>query len=265
MQKINPPQFGQASQPFDRMQLARMQADTVNAMAGDLKGYDCPHCRNRGYTMIVRPDGTLACRVCSCDTIRRCINRMERSGLKASIQERRLDAFQVKEPWQEALKKTAEQFVREPKGWLLYCGQPGSGKTHLCTAVCRELLYKGMQVYYAGWRDEVQWLKNYHTDPAEREKRLREIKTSQVLYIDDLFKSGGDAPTAADLSIAFEILNYRYQNRLITIISTELSPEDLVTLDEATGSRIIEAASGNIAFVMPSRARNYRLRGEVKV
>ena len=73
------------------------------------------------------------------------------------------------------------------------------------------------------------------------------FKKAEVLYIDDLFKTGRNPdgsepkPTAADINAAFEIINYRYNNpALLTIISSELNEDELLDIDEAVGGRIFE-------------------------
>ena len=76
------------------------------------------------------------------------------------------------------------------------------------------------------WRDKVAKIKALSLDNDRRAEILQVYKTVQMLYIDDLFKIGRSAdgtatPTAADVGIAFEILNQRYINHLTTIISTE--------------------------------------------
>ena len=99
---------------------------------------------------------------------------------------------------------------------------------------------------------------------------LKKLQTVPVLYIDDLFKTGRDAsgscyPTAADVNLAFDIINYRYTKRLTTIISTERSPAELVDIDEAIGGRIVEMAQGHTYCIEKKNGRNYRLRGVVSV
>ena len=56
-----------------------------------------------------------------------------------------------------------------------------------------------------------------------------------------------------------------YINHLTTIISTEKMPQELVEIDEATGSRIIEMAGGNVYAISRNTSRNYRLRNMVTV
>jgi DNA replication protein DnaC len=202
--------------------------------------------------------------------VRRSIWKMEKSGLKNVIKEMTFERFQVTEPWQENVKARAMAYADSMEGWLLFCGQVGSGKSHLCTAVCRHRLLNGDEVRYMPWRDDIAQLKALSLDNEKREKYIADLKTAQILYIDDLYKTGKAAdgssnPTSADVSIAFEIINYRYINHLPTIVSTEKTPQELIEIDEATASRIIERAKGYTIQISRNPGRNYRLRDVVEV
>ena len=202
--------------------------------------------------------------------IRRCVWEMEKSGLKNIIKEKTFESFNAVQEWQKAIKTGAMSYADKLDGWLLFCGQSGSGKTHLCTAVCRRRLLSGDEVRYMPWRDKVAELKAMSLDSERRGVIIRGYKTAQILYIDDLYKVGKAAdgtstPTGADVSLAFEIINHRYINHLPTIISTEKTPQELVEIDEATGSRVIEMAGGNVYSIGRDQKRNYRLRGVVSV
>ena len=240
-----------------------MKIDTVNAMVGDLTEVDCPKCKNKGYVAADR-EGYLTIVECDCMRIRKCVRKMEASGLKHIITDSTFDAFQTEQPWQETVKAGAMAFAEKPEGWFLLCGQSGAGKTHLCTAICRELLHKGMAVRYMPWREEIGKLKAMSLEHEGRSSLLEELKNAQVLYIDDLFKSGteyeGAMPTGADGSLAFEILNYRDHNRLVTILSTEKLPEELMDIDAAIGGRILCRSSSNCYVIEKNREKNFRLR-----
>ena len=202
--------------------------------------------------------------------IRRCVWEMEQSGLKNLIREKTIEAFTATDEWQKAIKAGAVAYADKPSGWLLFCGQPGSGKTHLCTAVCRHRLLTGDEVRYMPWRDKIAEIKAMSLDNERRTEILQGFKTAQILYIDDLYKVGRAAdgssnPTGADIGLAFEIINHRYINHLPTIVSTEKTPQELVEIDEATGSRIIEMAGSNVYSIARDTKRNYRLRGVVTV
>lgn len=263
-------------EPIDNgEQQARLRAEVINAAVGKLDkqdGYKCAVCNNKG--LVVVPQQTdygywiTVTQECKCQKVRRSIRRMERSGLKDSIRDNTFERFTVHKPWQELLFNTAKLYAEKCEGWLYIGGQSGIGKTHLCTAVCRELLLKGYDVQYMRWRDDAVLLKAAVKDEERYGELIRRYKTVEVLYIDDLFKSGKDKdgskqPTAADVNIAFEILNYRYGNpKLLTIISSELSLDDILSIDEATGGRIYERAKKYTVNIKSDRAKNYRLAEE---
>ena len=240
----------------------------MNKTPGTLTGHDCPRCLNRGAVAFPREDGSIFTRECDCMKIRRCVWEMEKSGLKNVIRELTFDAYTATEAWQKTIKAGAMAYADKMEGWLLFCGQSGSGKTHLCTAVCRQRLLDGDEVRYMPWRDKIAELKSMSLDSEHRSEIITSYKKAAILYIDDLFKVGKAAdgscnPTGADIGLAFEIINYRYINHLPTIVSTEKTPQELVEIDEATGSRIIEMAGGNVFSISRDQKRNYRLRGVV--
>ena len=251
MEKLNLNPFGLSAQQYDPAAFAKMKTDTINTTPGDLTGHDCHKCLNRGTIAIPRDDGSVYTKECDCMKIRRCVWEMERSGLKNIIREKTFESYTATESWQKAIKTGAIAYADKLEGWLLFCGQSGSGKTHLCTAVCRQRLLAGDEVRYMSWRDKVAELKAMSLDNDRRTEVITGYKTAQILYIDDLYKvgravDGSSNPTGADISLAFEIVNHRYINHLPTIISTEKTPQELVEIDEATGSRVIEMAGSNV-------------------
>lgn len=253
---------------------AQKQVNDYNAEAGTLNekdGYNCPHCKNKGDIALVTeyPAGHFSTkyRECRCMNSRRSIERMKKSGLENIIKECTFDKYEAAEPWQQAIKDAAVDYAKDPKGWFFVGGQSGSGKTHICTAICREFLREGRSVVYMLWRDDIAKLKGFSMDGRadDRQRMIDRIKTAEVLYIDDLFKNGkgrdGEVspPTETDINTAFEILNYRCINpQLITVISSERTIDDIMQIDEAISGRINErSVHFNIA---PDQSRNYRLR-----
>ena len=255
----------------------QFKVDGLNNTVGSRNledGYECHTCKNKGFVakLIENPDGTYShCFAdCKCVEVRNSIMRMKRSGLKDIIKDYTFDKFEDTEPWQKAIKEAAMEYVKEQEGWFFLGGQSGAGKTHLCTAICREFLLAGKRVRYMLWRDDIVKIKGAVTDSEEYCKMIDEFKRVDVLYIDDLFKTGKDMyntvqkPTAADVNVAFEIINFRYNNPgLLTIISSELSEDELIDIDEAIGGRIYERAK---AFTIgKDRKRNYRIKRAVTI
>lgn len=256
----------------DWMQLAKVRVDSYNATPGDLDkedGYNCDVCHNKGHVQYIEEKHgfpTEWSRPCTCWKARGAIRRMKRSGLGNVVRDKTFDKFQISAPWQTAIKDAAMAYAKEPAGWFYLGGQPGSGKSHLGAAICRHFLLAGKAVVYMSWLEDAAALKGHKND-EDYGGMIARFKEAEVLYIDDLFKTeerdGVKAPpTGADIRLAFEIVNYRYNNpALLTIFSSEYHAGQLLDIDEAVGSRIIELAGANSFNIARDRGRNYRLRG----
>ena len=110
------------------------------------------------------------------------------------------------------------------------------------------------------WRDDSQTIKAVANLPNYTE-RVEPLKKAGILYIDDLFKTqSGREPSAADIHLAFEIINYRYINSMPTIISSELTLSQVTAIDEALGGRIRELSKGYIINIGKDSRKNYRLK-----
>lgn len=243
----------------DPVEHERRRAEQFNLVPGHLTGYDCPICLNRGYIYSVNDAGQVKTTDCKCMVMRRNVRRIEKSGLKELLDKCTFRTWEVKEDWQREVAKKACDYIREKEGWMIAYGQSGSGKTHICTATCGELMKRGYSVRYMLWRDASTSAKAVVNDKDEYARLVEPLKRVGVLYIDDLFKTGkGQEPTTADVNLAFEILNARYIDRSkLTIISTELSLERILDIDEAVGSRIYERSRGYVLDF--TEKKNWRL------
>ena len=238
------------------------QCETYNAMEGELEGNDCRSCKNKGYLLVEVGEYT-ALQPCSCLTIRQSKARIHASGLGKLIHEYTFETYLVKEQWQHYIKSKALEFmINHERSWFYIGGQVGVGKTHICTAIVNRLMQQGHPARYMLWRDEIVKLKAITMDSTDYQKAIDQWKTIEVLYIDDLFKTEkGKSPTQADIQIAFEIINHRYNNKdKITIISSEKLINELLDIDEAIGSRIYQMAKTNTIEIHHDKRKNMRLK-----
>lgn len=247
----------------------REQVAMENCKPGNLNerdGYDCKKCLNRGQIWEAWFDGKHwkeSFVTCSCMKVRASIKRMERSGLKDSL--KRFSEFKASEQWQTNMLNVAQAYAQADfsNGESLFIGGAvGGGKTHVCSAVCRELLYRGHEVIYMPWLNESKRLKAI----ANKENGAEEVAVysrAEILYIDDLFKPTPEQPdpTGADIRLAYEIINYRYINKLPMIVSCEKYMTELLEYDEATISRLYERAKQFTVNIERKPGRNYRMRG----
>ena len=219
---------------------------------------DCTICNNLGLIFRV-DDGQAFGKPCVCMVEYNNKIRIQKSGLARAFEVYTFDKYIVSRNWQKVVKGKALEFVENSESeWFFIGGAVGSGKSHICTAICAELI-KHKNIYYMPWRDDVVNLKANVTDALEYQVLINKLKTIEVLYIDDFFKGSITLP---DKNVAFEILNSRYNKRLTTIISSEHGIDEIIGMDEAIGSRIFQM-SKNYSFIIPigkfENENNYRL------
>ena len=246
----------------DYVRHQRWRAEMFNKSRGNLDGYDCAVCLNRGCYYRADEHGHLISTPCKCMTIRKNQRHVEQSGLSDLLNRYTFEAWQTEKQWQAELLDGARRFAADPQGWFAVCGKPGTGKTHICTAICGSLMKRGYEVRYMLWRDAATRLKGYSAeDVAAYSREIEPLKTVKALYIDDFLKTGNrQKPTVMDVNLAFEIINARYNTAgLITIVSSELTMQELDLIDEATTSRIYERTGKGKNYFDLAGKENWRL------
>ena len=235
--------------------------ERTNNSEGDLTGYDCPECKNRGYFAKLDDDGHEVTVECKCMKIRRAKSRLERSGLAKIAEKSTFNSYITTEKWQEQLKLTAMNYAKNGgEKWLYMAGQSGCGKTHLCTAVSIYLINQGCDVRYVLWRDLLHELESLRFKEEGYKAKMDWLKSVEVLYIDDFLKSIGNAPSTGELNMAYEVINARNIVYKRTIISSEILKEKLYGLDSALAGRIFDMSGEFVIQVSPDNRKNYRLK-----
>lgn len=144
-------------------------------------------------------------------------------------------------------KEYCENFPKR-KGNLLLIGKTGTGKTHISTAIAREIINLGYDVIYdsvqnilADFEDD-KFRRSYNTEELKAEKYLE----CDLLIIDDL---GTEFANQVSISSLYNLLNTRYNKGLGTIISTNLSAEELARkYEDRIYSRIVGAGTRVLVF-----------------
>ena len=220
--------------------------------------YKCEKCKDVTYILV----GDKAY-PCSCKAIRDAERILAKSGISKEFAKKTFKNFDYSRDVQilnaytiarEYVKNFAE--IKDNRNnSLIFMGSVGSGKSHLSFAVANELIKNGVAVIYMGYRDAIIKLKQKIMDSDEYDKLMNTYKNSKVLLVDDLFKGN---ITPSDLNIFFEIVNHRYFNNLPMIISTEMLMDELLKVDEAIGSRLLEMC-GEYSVELKGSKLNYRI------
>ena len=155
--------------------------NNLNALEGDLKGYDCRLCKNKGVRYVVK-EGYLVAQECECMPARETLARIRKSGLESVLRTNTFERYLAKEPWQVRIKQEALRYLSDHNGrWFFIGGQAGAGKTHICTALVGQLIQKGYGAKYMLWKDESAKLKRIMHESAQYERLLQELKSVPVL------------------------------------------------------------------------------------
>lgn len=132
--------------------------------------------------------------------------------------------------------KYAENFDEESVS-LFFCGRTGLGKTHLSLAIANEAINKGYNVVYGSVITFLNKMEREKFGKDETQETENILINADLLILDDL---GAEFSTAYTVSAIYNIINSRIARGVPTIISSNLSLEELKQrYPESVASRII--------------------------
>lgn len=226
-----------------------------------ISGTECPTCNGDGFVWVIE-DGHDRVKECKCRKALLVERYLKNSGIDhTEYKEKSLETFCTDNDEAKAMKELAEKFLADEsaKG-IGYFGKSGTGKTHICIAICQELTrQKGWAHYYFSYRREIQRLKAVMYDDAEYGKMIAKWTTCRVLYIDDFLKFATDQRgiiQKQDLQIMYDIINTRLLNKAVTLFSSEYTVGEVTRIDEALGSRIFDMTT----YGMKCEGKNRRMQ-----
>lgn len=145
----------------------------------------------------------------------------------------------------------ARSFAKEPKGWLLFTGGFGCGKTHLAAAIANWRLEKNLSAIFVVVPDLLDHLRTTFGPSNENtyDQLFDEVRNTKLLILDDL---GVQSITPWAQEKLFQILNHRYNSQLPTVLTTNQRMEDV---DQRLRSRLQDM---NLVQHIHIRAPDYR-------
>ena len=157
----------------------------------------------------------------------------------------------------EGAYNRCQRFAGHMDGWLLITGQYGCGKTHLASAIANQAVSLGVPTLFLTVPDLLDWLRFAYSDPETTfEQRFDEIRTIQLLILDD-FGTENATPWAQEK--LFQILNFRYVNRLPVVVTTN---RDLDTIEKRIQSRLQDPELVQRIFITAPDYRNPTAMGD---
>lgn len=142
----------------------------------------------------------------------------------------------------------ARRFAEAPKDWIIFLGFNGCGKTHLAAAIGNYQLQKGKPVFFKVVPDLLDYLRaTFSPDSTVTyDEFFDKVRNAPLLILDDF---GEQASTPWAQEKLYQVINYRYNARLPTVITTCLALEDIET---RIGSRLADnSMSSNVNIMAP--------------
>jgi DNA replication protein DnaC len=148
----------------------------------------------------------------------------------------------------------ARAFAADPQGWLVLSGPHGVGKTHLAAAIANVHLEAGNPVFFSIVPDLLDHLRAAFAPTSEMpyDALFDRIREAGLLVLDDL---GAENSTAWATEKLFQLINYRYNYRMPTVITT--NTRLISQMDERIRSRLSDISLTRHCAI---KAQDYRER-----
>ncbi len=146
----------------------------------------------------------------------------------------------IRDAYRQALK-----FAEEPRDWLVVAGKTGSGKTRLAAAVGNYRREADPGVLFVIVPDLLDRLRSAFNpqNPKAYDEVFEQVRNVPLLILDDLGSQTG-TPWAEEK--LFQLLNYRYNACLPTVITTSLTVRDM---DARLASRLTDPQVSSILLM----------------
>lgn len=124
--------------------------------------------------------------------------------------------------------RLAHSFAESPEGWLVFQGENGCGKTHLAAAIANYRLRVGKPVSFIIVPDFLDHLRSTFSPESKvtYDELFERVKRAPLLILDD-FGEHSSTPWAQEK--LYQIINYRYNARLPTVVTMCYSLDEIET------------------------------------
>lgn len=163
-----------------------------------------------------------------------------RSGIPARFIDKGLENFIAITPGQqravEICTRFVESFDTKPGASMIFCGRPGTGKTHLACGCGNSLTQKLRSVQFMTVLSAIRHIKDTYRRDSDRSESeaIDDLLAPDLLILDEV---GAQVGSEHEKMLMFEVINERYQQLRSTILISNLTREEL---NEFLGDRVMD-------------------------
>ncbi len=120
----------------------------------------------------------------------------------------------------------AQRYAEKPAGWLIFLGSYGTGKTHLAAAIANYRRAAGDDPIFTVVPDLLDHLRATFNpnSPVSYDHVFNQVRNAKLLILDDL---GTQNTTPWAREKLFQVLNFRYETKAPTVITSSISLEKM--------------------------------------
>lgn len=218
--------------------------------------------------------------ICDCQRTNRAAKSLDAARIPPRFRECDFHNYYPKNDSQYFAHSFASRLVDEypaVEAGLLFMGSVGVGKTHLAIAILKDLIEKkGVTCLFYESGSLLKTIQDSY-NPISQTSEMRvlaPVYQAEVLVLDEL---GATVPTNWVRDTMYQIINTRYNNKKLTIFTTNYFDEPRVTAEENSDSpdpkrrrtfaadRIQEMTTLEERIGTPLRSRLYEMCKKVKI
>ena len=200
---------------------------------------DCPNCGGLGYVVPDVPPAhhsfgkAIPCSCRDAERVGAKMNQLLEVSQIGMLQSCTFETFLpeghgLKPAQQVNLKLAYEKtfaYAKNPKGWIVFSGTYGCGKTHLAAAIANYRLSLGYPVLFINTPDLLDYLRSAYNPnvTVSYNDRFEQVRNAPLLILDDM---GTENATEWAQEKLFQIINHRYHNQLPTVVTTNRELKD---------------------------------------
>ncbi|HEU4783492.1 MAG TPA: ATP-binding protein [Ktedonobacterales bacterium] len=201
----------------------------------------CPLCHGAGYVRLDVSVGDPAFgQAIRCQCKEQQLKERDRLNLRNvsnldPFHDKTFEAFDSALPGLREAHDIARHYAEDPLGWLVLRGGYGCGKTHLAAAIAHVAQQRDVAVIFAIVPDLLDHLRATFAPSSDMpyDALFDKVRESELLVLDDF---GAENSTAWATEKLFQLINYRYNYRMPTVITT--NHRLLAHMDERIRSRL---------------------------